>query len=377
MKHAKTKQSHAGQVRTTVEGLLAHHAAAGGKGKDAYWDERLYHPMADAKFLMALTALRQTDLLSISKYQHLAEETARRLKMSSVQARIGRAWGLGFTWRQLPPDEPFLITTALVAEALGMSRSALSDSPLVEIEETYREAVHTIASWCGRWVARDSLTGQMLPIYSPGISEPVLNTAAMACKVLVRYGADAGVSPAQITKARVDLQCIANSRIKSLGWKYCHNSPIVDLIHQSYLLSAMQQIVEASVLEEWVHECLSVFSANETFQDRCRIVGKEYPGIGTEVVTIRKFENYYVEFPIGAARLWSVGELLAVVCAIASASTHRTAWKKCANRLSGWIMQRLISGHLDSCYPRQTMHAAWGLASYLQLLRTCKGGRVG
>lgn len=359
------KPAPANQIRTEINRLLAAYAGTAGVGSDAYASERMNHPMAEAKYLMAIAALRSADLLSEQKFVELATKPVQRLQRCKIGTEVGPAWGLGFAWRDLPENEPFLITTSLVVEALAVTSLTLPDNKSIKSE--FFEGFNTLTNWCTQWTAVDEPSGAKLPFYSPGIPEPVYNSAAYAAGVLRRYDRAGGNSATTGLTEQI-LRSVANQRRIDIGWHYSAKSGIVDLLHQCYLLEALRGFVDDAERERQLRDTISVFYAGDQYFDKCANVGHHFPPIDSHVPILRKYGDSYYRFPAPCARLWSLGELLRVIANIIPASTNTVAWKRVGQQLVDRVLLSLAEGP-DREFPRQTMHALHGLTAYLAALR--------
>ena len=79
----------------------------------------LITPWPPAKCLQVLASLRRADLLSAVQFDARSTRICARLESSALLCFDDTwCWGLGFSWRNLPATEPFLITTAIVTRGL-------------------------------------------------------------------------------------------------------------------------------------------------------------------------------------------------------------------------------------------------------------------
>src|SRR5262245_32375185 len=109
-------------LRRTLDNLLEVFRQSAGEGADAYSETPTYLALAEAKYLQALASLHRSGLLSTSNLEQRTSEVLPRLMAANLSSQSGYAlWGLGFAWNGWVPldaNEPYLITTSMVARAL-------------------------------------------------------------------------------------------------------------------------------------------------------------------------------------------------------------------------------------------------------------------
>lgn len=356
-------------LRTAIEATLSAYGAKDGYGADAYWGADNYHPMADGKCLQTLAVLRQSKLISAIQFEERSKIVCARLESSALRCLdIGMFWGLGFPWRNLPATEPFLITTAIITRglldchneglALNFSSNLLGQGRL------------GLKAWMKDLSLPVDQQGISLPAYSPGIREPVYNAAAYAMGTLklIEDLEDLMSSGSNMLPA---MEWIRYRRIGSLGWPYSPKSPVVDLLHQCYILNILADTFGVHSIESATAEMVGQFAGPCCFADAMRLVimGEE-PADVRDIPWLRTLGRHQVELLPKPARLWSLGELLVLLSRLGLQGKHSEAWVRQGLRVAKAIMSRLSAkDDAEVLYPRHVMHAVHGLACYLALLR--------
>ncbi len=360
-------------LRVAVEATLAVYEGRDGRGSDAYNEADICHPMADGKYLATLAVLRRSNLLSMTKFADRANVACARLEESASRfSETGYCWGLGFGWRELPPSEPYLISSAVVARGLwDCQRQGLR---LELSAKLLAGAGAGLAAWVRELALPVDSTGITLPAYSPGIREPIYNAAAYANGTLKLISDSEGTSRsgAEIVPA---LEWIRARRVAGLGWPYSPESPLVDLLHQCYLLNTFADVFGAQAIESEAAEMVGQFAGPGSFSDAIRIVSDraEADG-GHDIAWLRPFGAQQLELLPKPARLWSLGELLVLLSRLGLEGERCDAWLRLARRIAEVILARLAApDDQEVRYPRHVMHAAHGLAAYLAALRQRAG----
>lgn len=316
--------SFAADIRHAIDAQLAAYEAAEGSGPDAYHAAAQSHPMADGKYLAVLAILENTGLVSAAQAESKRKAALSRLAAAALDYQGGAAWGLGFTWRDLPASEPFLITTAIVAAHL----------PQGDLQQRARAALLA-------WPQQNGVR-----LYSPGIAEPITNAAAAAAAA-VGDSAFLAALPAQFTP--------------HAGWIYAPHNPIIDLLHQAYILQAL----DAATAEPFARQILGQF-AGATYIDGMRL-HTTLPPPSDRIPLLRTAGTHWLEIHPAPARLWSLGEWLRVCVSLIPVDP---AWQRVAQSVAQRILQRLADpADHEASYPRHSMHALHGLAALLAQLR--------
>lgn len=129
--------SWANELRVVIDAGVAEYEAAAGVGAGAYCKVPAHHPMADGKYLQLLAVLRRSQLISAARFEAQVGSACDRLREAAQQTAIGWTgwvWGLGFPGRELPPSEPFLVTSAVIVRAaLECWQQGMSCPPLAAV----------------------------------------------------------------------------------------------------------------------------------------------------------------------------------------------------------------------------------------------------
>lgn len=352
----------ASKLRETVDDLIRNYISTDGVGPDAYCESVRNHPMAEGKYLLALGELYRSQLVDPNDLQQQVIGACHRLYDKKISIDGGIGWGLGFSWRDLPPTEPYLITTAIVLHGLGSL--AELQTPNMQLTRLLHQGLGGLAEWVRKQTAPHPDLSIELPIFSPGIAEPVLNSAAYALYVLKQYAPDADL---RIRTGKM-LDAVANLRTEDIGWEYSPSARIVDLIHQSYLLNVLFDS-DCKRIEQQFVELVRLFDSVGGYADKCKILGSKPPEMSSDVLLLRRVGDLYVDVARKPARLWSLGELLVGMSKVAGKSANRAAWKRRAHAVAEAILEHCKQPSREAQYPRHAMHAAHGLAAYLAFLR--------
>lgn len=324
--------------------------------------------MADGKYLQALAVLRSTGLISISNFQRQSLDACARIETNALKSVEGITWGLSFSWRNLSATEPFLITSAIVSRGL-------LDCHCQRVVSGQATSLLRLG-WAGlkAWIRELSIPVNeehiALPVYSPNIREPVYNAAAYALATLTLIDESEGQAPPSTDTLRVT-EWIRARRVAGLGWPYSPTSPVVDLLHQCYILNALADAFGVRSIEQECAEMMGQFAGPCCFADAMRLVmGSEESANARDIPWLRPLGDSRVELLPKPARLWSLGELLVLLSRLGLEGKHSEAWVRQGRRVAEAIMSRLtVADDAEASYPRHVMHAVHGLASYLALLR--------
>lgn len=363
-----SKISHSSELRLCIEKHLHSYESSLGIGGDAYCDMPQYHPMADGKYLQALAVLRKSELISKSHFKHFSLEACARIKANSYKFSSGLTWGLGFQWRNLSATEPFLITSSIVTRGLlDCYRQGLFDSQLTNLLSLGEQGLW---AWIRDFSVLVDQNNIALPVYSLNIREPIYNSAAYALGTLNLI--DKSFDNVSLNTDNLEvIDWIRSRRIAGLGWSYSPISPIVDLLHQCYILNSLADVFGAQSVEKECAEILGQFAGPSCFVDAIRLVmGKEELSSKRDIPWLRSLGGFQLEVLPKPARLWSLGELLVLLSRLGMGGVNSEAWVRQGRLVAEMIMSRLSSeDDVEAQYPRHVMHAVHGLACYLALLR--------
>jgi hypothetical protein len=363
-----SEMSTSGKLRLCIEKNLYAYEKNQGVGPDAYCEAPQCHPMADGKYLQALAVLRCTGLISIPHFQQRSLDACARIEKSAIKFEDGISWGLGFSWRNLPTNETFLITSSIVSRGLldCHCQGLLSDQAA--------NLLRLAGSGLKEWIKNLSmLVGEKylsLPVYSPNIREPIFNAAAYALgtlKIINEFEGLASISSGTLNK----MKWIKSRRVIGLGWPYSPTNPVVDLLHQCYILNSLADVFGVQSVEKECAEMVGQFAGPCCYADAMRLVmSKEEFVSKRDIPWLRSLGDLQIEALPKPARLWSLGELLVLLSRLGEEGKNSEAWIRQGRQVAEMIVSQLSAeDDVEAQYPRHIMHAVHGLASYLALLR--------
>jgi hypothetical protein len=355
-------------ARSIAELLLATFESCNGAGTDDYSNDVRVHPMAEGKYLSAMTVMRRIKLLSASAFTRRLDASLDRLErcdLLKARDECGAAWGLGFAYRDAPADEPYVVTTAIVAAGLFAAGS-----------ERSLESAGRALQWLDESAPRSEVAGPSGTLrvhqyqFSPVIRETVVNAAALAAGVL------------HIGARSIDHRSVADWIVQlhdgHAGWWYTASVPKVDLLHQCYIIAALLDLDRLDDADELAQRTLPGFFAGHELLDKISVISAE-----KAATAIVKSSHEGCFFPTsdvavyrhGArARIWSIGELLHVVSRLLVARTNRAPlWNAMLRRLLA-DLPGMLARHAQSIPDwairvRHSMHLAHGLACAIEALR--------
>jgi hypothetical protein len=156
-----------------------------------------------------------------------------------------------------------------------------------------------------------------------------------------------------------------------VGWAYSADDGTVDLIHQCYIAGALHR--SGASVTDYAHDLLSHFTALGDYVDVFRWV-VDVGAARASGKLVRRLEHAQgLELLSKPARLWSLGELLALLAALTRTAQPGRALSLAANGIAERLLASSGSGDTAWTFPRQTMHAAHGLAEYLGTKRWLSG----
>lgn len=345
------------RVRDLLLDLLRDHAVSGAVGVDAYHPEPSYHAMAEAKYLLALRAAADSGLVSMEQTTGLVEKAVERLTDHALRPMEShRAWGLGFAHGGNPADEPYVITTVLVAEALT-AHNAFG---------TFSDGVKAFLQWMLDDHSTPADDGTPIVHYSPGNEALVHNVVAKASALLQELG--------MRDIAAGSARWVMDGHCDPWGWPYTPDHSRVDLLHNGYILRGVAWYVDDyRALSELTLRMLHAFSGDHGLRDKLNLVGTSeamaaWQRSSSVVATPNAADSTWAVIPDGRASVWGLGETLALLGELHHA--HPNQWSET------WI-RRLLQAVVDDAafdravlqQPRQAMHLAHGLAQSLAALR--------
>lgn len=360
------KQNFAQTLNDQITNLLNIYEENNALGIDAYSPEKIYHPMADAKYLTTLTVLYNTKKITKANFSKRIYEPIERLQNSIVDNDSKfSGWGLGFEWRELTKDEPFLITTSLIVKSLSNIVKILPEDE--HSNRLYLQGLVYLKKWCEIKHLTAPINSSSLPMYSPNIKEPIFNAAAYALSTIIfseAFSANKQVAHLQNILSYIDAQ-----HIDGIGWCYSDENYRIDLLHQCYILNSMMDINGVQSYEIHCLEMIGHFMLPDGMLDVVSLHTSEKNFYEKEIKAMRKIGKKWIEVLPKKARLWSLGELLVVISRLCQMGNNTEAWFQFGRKISTWIIIHLEDNDIESVYPRHTMHAAHGLSAYLSALR--------
>ncbi len=370
---SKTIPNFAARLSIAIDKQMNVFEENNGTSIDAYSDELCYHPMAEAKYLASLSALFSANMMSEPLFDKKVKQSIDRLNEHSVMLEGGFiAWGLGFQFRDYPVDEPFLITTAIIASAM-VSVVDVGGEKSIATKQLER-VVKTLLFWLEE-KKTDTGDGIRIPEYSPGISEPIFNSAAYAIAAVREASRlmKVSISDRAISDHDSCMKWINGYYLARLGWPYSPNNPRVDLLHQAYILNSYATMDGVPSIEQKSIDLIGQFNSSIGYIDS-GISHSETNGLfDKNIPVLRMVGDTYFEVVPKPARLWSLGELLVLVARLAEGGEHKQAWLAYGRKLSAFIMEILDSGHPETNFLRHTMHALHGLSAHLSVMRKKSG----
>ncbi len=344
-------------AREISTALLMDTHDANAVGLDAYSREPVYHAMADGKFLSALAASREHGIISEIVYQKFSAAAVERLVQHSIMQADTAAWGLGFEWGGLPENEPYVITTCVVARGLA---------------ETEGEAAGALLARAVRWLEDRASTDEPLPAFSPHVPRRVFNVIAAWAGVMWVAG--------QREAAERAFEWVLSHRVPSVGWTYEPGSVRIDLLHEMYTIDALalagDDLPGRPDLERTARSVLALFSTPDGLLDKADLLDEaaavESVSLARRTI-LRPVGDHWLVLHANPARPWSYGETLRVASRFADTGPNEAYWSSTLLRLCEIVVGRweeiLRAAGGDHPNPRDTMHLAHGLACAAGILR--------
>lgn len=313
--------------------------------------------------LSSVAVLREADVLPPEVAGEFARSSVERLADVGLP-RTGHemGWGLGFEWRGLPPSEPFVITTCIVAHGLQAAGRVCED-PLA------RELADGAVAWL-RGIPEEHLvedsSGLWLPAFSPGIRTCPWNVVSEWTAFLSEDD-----PRRDAVRAR-----IAMERVARLGWCYDRDSGRLDLLHQGYTIEGLRSGLDEETLERWIIESVAAFTTPAGFVDKIDVIGEEEAMFlrGRAGILVHPLNaEQVIAVHAAAARDWSIGEALRLV----SRRSHDEIRDAALRRMAGQLVEEAVSRLGESSgtwHPRAAMHLVLGLADFIVSRRQSAGG---
>ena len=352
----------ASKLRDWVRDSVELFEEAGGVSSDPHWSETAYHPMAEGQYLMVLERMHASGLMSSSGYGKRSARALDRLESAALRQQEGLAWGLGFPHGGVGADEPYVITSALIVAALTPIASEIPKAAAL---------LEAGARWLDLEAPMTSVdvgqTSALVPHYSP--KSPVVITNAVAVWAAALSGSHLPLT----SNPELTAQWLCQEYVPGAGWTYAPGHSRVDLIHQSYILTALGTIRGFRFVERLALDCLSPFVQRDTVIDKYDIFGTV-----EAIRRVTKTTGLWLR-PMGGsslvlhpdkARPWAIGALLVLCSKLQRSGRYPGYWRALARQCA--------RGQIDDSSPetitgsfglRQTMHLAHGFSALLANLR--------
>ncbi|WP_017931906.1 hypothetical protein [Robiginitomaculum antarcticum] len=347
-----------------LEGLDAFQAS-GGVGADAYWQELTVHPMAEAKMLDTAVLLHKSNIVTQGWLAKFARGSLARL--SDTAQAIGPAentaavWGLNFPWpaHEATAQEPFLITSACICGALARLKAVG-----VNTTRLSERAADGLDYWCREETAE--LHGLPVPVYGLNVYRvPVLNTILASFAALQAANRPVSVCDAFLEHAWGDYH-------EGIGWDYDPNRPVIDLLHQWYVMRSFAELRGYDGLSERAMSVMGQLATPNGWIDGVHRRGAAFIENDNLAYIRRNVGAHWLLIYPKPARLWSLGEMLLGVCELIPKTdgVTRDFWDRQSGILADEVLRRLrATDELENTFYRHTSHALHGLAAFLAMRR--------
>lgn len=359
------------EAATLVGKLIHNFETSLGISDDDYFDTPIYHPMAEGKYLLTLAFCQEANWVTRHWFEVRVAKSCQRLKNESLVSSASElAWGLGFSHNGLPCDEPYLITTAIVANGLGRACLAIDSDELRDVED---RALRWIASFLRNTV--DQSAGKpALPTFSPTQPIRVLNSAAYAACTLAaalrrsgdssRYGANTLETCCAI------LSGVAKSFVDGVGFPYAEGVDVFDLVHQCYIINSLLNEGRTENLElQALVAATNLFDGNkflDTFSVETIETAVEMQLRARRACYFKTLHDKALVMRRKPARLWSMGEFLVTCIRLKEVSRYPAFWDlQARNAVEQLLLSHDLPGPGHIGHHRALMHVAHGLSAWL------------
>lgn len=359
------------RIRSCAEGLLQGYRDREGQSSDPYCAEPRFHPMAEGKYLLALAALKRADCIGQIRHEQWLAAGISRLGLHAIRGfGQGVGFGLNFSYKQAPANEPYLITSAIVLHGL------LENLTLVEDKNRFAELAKTSVQWLQE-VPRISAPDRedfKLPVFSPHNSFIVYNAVAYWAGALHQ------ASNMDLLSGYLPCQAFADwlweKFVPGQGWPYGPESSRFDLLHQCYILNSLLVLGQAIDMEWQTMQALSQFFVPGYLIDKFDLLAPEEAvaiAANSKGVCARIHPGQAQILHNEPARVWSRGEMLTVMAAMAMHGSCRDYWYQNLVRNAKWCVdswqREEVKGSAEGWGFRHSMHLAHGLARALEVMR--------
>lgn len=379
-------------MRDYLRELVADFERNDGKSLDEYWSEEIYHPMAEGKYLLAISSMYRSQLLSEKEFGRKVESACGRLEICHRESgRQVMGFGLGFPYKESGADDAFLITNCIVLHGLVEVHELCQSERAERLIEALYEWIRTVEKKDAGVVASpESLNetalsdGYSSPALVPCFSEqhPALVANAVAYWIyIVNRGFQEGwisensfgLDGRELDRA---LAWVDSHWVDGFGWRYTLESDRIDLVHQCYIANGtfcMNRCLEMKVLG-----VLTNFVESARILDKLDVMsrrdGMVAMGKSSQVSVRFNSDRAYVTYD-ASARDWSVGEGLTTVSRFFRNGTAKQSWKALRFRFIRQIQllrDEEARARKKKRDLRGSMHLAHGLASSIETDRKIK-----
>ena len=322
-------------------------------GKDEYCSKDIYHPMADALLVQSAFNLRKAQCITSAREKQVVIKSFKRLLDHTLAQDSLQGWGLGFEWNDLPENEVFTITTAMVLRAASNYQKEL---------ELAQQVIKIGQSCLNHPLLNKALIGPIkAPTYSLGINEHITNTWLYAAAALKKVGGLGRL------KAKLLGYIGAHISKASLGWKYSKRTHRVDLLHQAYICQSLMDLGYISKAHDFYVEEFDNFSSDNGYIDKIDLLSKrEFEvdiGRLKKVKAIKRGRGYIL-YHKAEARYWSVGMHLSILSQMVRNIESDTFLPKLKEQQSKLVDYCLSKGS-DAETPRNLAHTLLGYTDFL------------
>lgn len=334
---------------------------ADGVSGDPYHEGSTYHPMAEAKYLLALTELLDTRLVTSADFGARVGQAVTRLSAANVAARPSwAAWGLQFAWGEACAETPYTITTSIIVRALdACAARAAPGNGAARLAERGR-------AWLLEGTGMRSPEGAPaleVPVYSPVHGDRLVVNAVASWLAAVW-----SVAP----QARRDAIAawLIELRTSPFGWPYEPEGARVDLLHQGYILNALLEAGVGAKAESAAWELLGTFWGHGGLIDQQDLYPRaEGLAVACQASSVRLLvhgADALVVHPAPATR-WAVGELLVCLVSLARRGEQERYWTAVCRQLLPELVARFAGEGQPGFRP--LLHLTHGAAAVLSLIR--------
>lgn len=358
--------------RVCVAGLKAH-VIKRGVSTDYYHPTPCYHPMAEAKHLSSIAALLKLGYMSETLGQQRVAASLKRLDRTGVLVPNGESaatyWGLGFPYKSAPSNEPYLITSSLIALSLLEVFEALEQPE--NILPTLEKRLADLQAWPWRMQMDNGLS---LPAFSPSVQQPIHNAIAVWASVIAKAARlGLGTPNPEIEPA---VHWLTQGFLPNFGWPYAPENGRIDLLHQCYTLSAMCRIDGHAAWEDRAAIAISAFFSGNRIVDHFSIfpIDQAYEKSLSSKRWSMRFHLDTAQYisPV-PARPWSLGELLVIVSELAMHGQRPEYWRNLLRQICQVSLSSDNGDEFDAHHYIETMTEHFGLRHVMHI---CHGAAM-